>query len=453
MSVETRHPHLTQSRLQEWALIHDAIQGEATIKLAGSRYLPMPSGFAGEHQEAMYDAYKERAEFPEIVAPSLSTMTGIIHEQEIEIELPSRLEYLRERATDQNETLDTFQKRITRHLLGIGRYAVLADAPEGGGDVYLSGFCGDRVINWDDDFFVLDDCGYERQGFTWEQVTKYRVFELDEGRYKVTTYSGQAKSLVPTDMTPTGTGNRALDHVPFYVANSIDPTAEIKPPPMIGVAQSAKAMYQLSADYRHQLFMSGQETLVAINGDAPTSVGAGVVHSMKGSEGVTPDLKYVSPTCNGIAAHKVAIEDRQKQAIAAGARLFQTESTAQESGEARSMRFSAETATLRTVVQSSCAVLERALKSAAIMQGANENDVAVIPPKDLLDRTIEPAAAAALFGIYQGGGMSFETFYENLQRGGIASNERDADAEQNLIDDQEFQPESDALIQPVDNAA
>jgi hypothetical protein len=76
-------------------------------------------------------------------------------------------------------------------------------------------------------------------------------------------------------------GGKKLNEIPLVVAGprylSVD---KIDPPPLFGVAKSALAIYRLDADYRHQLFHSGQETLFVISNDptvVPSVVGSGVV--------------------------------------------------------------------------------------------------------------------------------------------------------------------------------
>ncbi|MQW58122.1 hypothetical protein [Sinorhizobium meliloti] len=86
--------------------------------------------------------------------------------------------------------------------------------------------------------------------------------------------------------------------------------------------------------------MSGQETLVAINGEAPKTVGAGVVHQLMGSDPMTP-----------IQKHEDAIEKQKEAAVMAGAGMFEQEKSTQESGEARRLRFARETANLMSVSQ------------------------------------------------------------------------------------------------------
>ncbi|MGI3168406.1 DUF4055 domain-containing protein [Pseudooceanicola sp. C21-150M6] len=439
MSVETRHPKYTTARIADWQLCADAYQGEGAVKQAGETYLPKPSGYstAGGHSdngEAAYRAYKDRAQFPEIMAITAGAMVGIVHQREITIELPDAMTFLHENADGDRTTLVDFHKEITRNLLISGRYGVLADAPEGGGDPYLAGYSGASVINWDRDFYVLDESGMVRDGFNWTHQSRYRVLSMADGAYTQTIYQDGAEN----DVTPGALGGGSLSRVPFTVASAKDIGPDIETPPLVGVARASKAIYQLSADWRLQLYMSGQETLVAINGDAPKAVGAGVVHEMHGSEQMQPDLKYVSPTCAGIEAHQSAMETNKETAVQSGARLFEQSQQAQESGNARKMRFQSETANLMTVAQVSCSLLERGLRGIAMMLGLNEAEVIVKPPADLLDPTMDAAEVSALWAIVVDGGMSWETFYERLQKGGVMSPERDAEQEYALISGREF---------------
>lgn len=438
-SANNRHPTYTIERQNEWDLCERAYEGETAIKAAGEVHLAMPSGYAGLNDRGAkaYAAYLMRAQFPDIMAPSVGAMVGIVHGTEIQIEMPSALEYLNENADGEGLTLVDMHRRITRGLLVGGRMGVLADAPVGGGDPFLATYPGRTIINWDTDFYVLDESEYVRDGFTWSVVEKFRVLQLDERGYLQTLYRGDAQ----TDITPTRQGGGRLDRVPFAVATAKDVGPRISTPPLIGVARAALAMYQLSADYRLQLFMSGQETMVAINGPAPDVVGAGVVHEMigTGETGERPDLKYVSPSCSGIEAHKEAIDMNRDAAAQAGARLFDQGDRAQESGEARALRYKSETANLQSVAQMSCALLERGLRNIAAMKGLNEADVVVNPPENLLEGAMSPADLSQLWAVVKDRGLSYDTFYSLAQKGGLASPDRTADEEYRLIDRLSFQ--------------
>jgi hypothetical protein len=113
----------------------------------------------------------------------------------------------------------------------------------------------------------------------------------------------------------------------------------------------------------------------------------------------------------------------------AGARLFEQTAAGAESGEAKKLRYASETATLVSIAQNSCLILERALRNAAMLIGAPEDGINVTPPADLMDRTMSPQDFAALFGVYDAGGMSWDTYFANGQRGGIFSPDITAEEE------------------------
>ena len=432
-SVKNYHPAMTVHRRAEWQLMRDCMDGESAVKSRGTLYLPMPSGFKSQPDSgvAMYDAYKTRADVPALLAPSIGAMIGIIHGREIPIEMPDAMNYLWEDADGNGLPLEAFHRRITRELLVIGGYAVLADAPQDGGDPYLVGYARDLVMNWDSDWWVLDETSMARKGFIWEQMERYRMLTLD-GFY--IPYLFDADSETGEEVVVRGRGGSPLPRIPFSIANAMDLSPKVEAPPLIGVANAMRSIYQLSADYRHQLYMSGQETLVAIDGPAPTMVGAGAVHEMRGAVGQTPDLKYVSPSCSGIEAHRAAMAEQREAAVMAGARLFEQTAQGAESGEAKKLRYASETATLVSIAQSSCMLLERSLRNVAMIMGIPEEGITVNAPTDLMDRTMSPQDFAALFGVYKEGGMSWDSFFAAGQTGGIFSSETTAEDEAKLLD-------------------
>src|SRR5690606_36416604 len=104
----TTHPKYDEFALS-WKLMRDAVDGEDTIKKQGEVYLPIKSGTATISDPAIrklaYEAYKLRAEFPELVSPTIRGSVGVILEQEPEIKLPAVLEPLVENATRDGQTL------------------------------------------------------------------------------------------------------------------------------------------------------------------------------------------------------------------------------------------------------------------------------------------------------------------------------------------------------------
>jgi len=439
MSVNLNHPKYDKYK-DEWRLVRDAYEGERQVKDRGIWYLPKPSGFNAmpDGGKDAYNAYRKRAVFPDIFAPAVRGIVGMIHGQEWSIELPAGLEPMRERAASDGQDLQTLARRITSEILISGRVGLLADVPADGGEPYISVYDELSIINWDDDMslFVLDESDYIRNEFRWEWDNRYRALSIRDGIY-VQHLFDDASTPGP-EIQPSARGGASLEQIPFVIAGPKDLTPEIDNPPLMGIARAALAYYRLDADYRHQLYNSGQETLVVINGDAPDYVGSGVAIELHAAEGVTADVKYVGPSGRTISAHKEARQDELARAADAGAQLFAQDGGANESGDARRLRMSSETAKVKTIARSSAAALESALRSAALIAGGNPDDVSVKPPAKILEPVMEGQEVVQFVKAWTEGGFSFQTLIENLQRGQIIPMDRDAEQETRLMDSNEF---------------
>lgn len=448
--VSTKHPDYIDHE-GEWRLMRDTYRGTKAIKGAGEMYLPKPTGFSVQNDGglALYSNYKARAEYPELLPYTLTGMVGVIHRREAQIEMPPSMRYLWEHATLTDLTLEALHRRITSELLQVGRYVLMADAPPQGGSPFISSYVTENLINWDEKglFYVLNDSQLVRNGFEWQEDERYKVLEIQAGEYTVTEYFGkEPRSGDP--LRPRGRANRVISDIPLVIvgAKDLHPVPEV--PPLIGVSRASVAIYRLDADYRHQLFGSAQETLfisgVTEEAQIPTLVGAGVVHGLpQGAE-----AKYVGPSGRTIAAHRTAILDERQNAAQAGARLFDTEPTQRVSGEALKIRDAARNATLATIAMASGAGLEKVLRHVAAFLGEDPTKVIVKPNLEFVDRTLTPDQALNLVKGWQAQAFSRTTLYENLKKGGIASEERSVQEEVALIR-KESSEEEDIKPQPV----
>lgn len=452
MTVEAKHP-VYDEFINIWKMMRDCEAGEEAVKDRGETYLAMPSGFKGQSDGglAMYQAYSLRAEFPDILQPTLAGMVGLIHRIDANVtglEDNKPLSYMWEKCTrDDRLPLEIFHRRITQEILLMARYSVLTDVPSGegpsnweAGNPYFVGYRTEQLINWsefENDMFVLDESRKVRGAgdeFSWIDEKRYRVLRLVDGKYQMQLYTGaemNANKLV--DPITRGSGissDRSLKEIPLVVAGPREiGTRDVDQPPLKGVARASLSIFQLNADYRHQLFMTGQETLF-VSGveDPPRTVGSGVVIGLPENG----KAEYVAPKGTGIEAHRTAMTDARQNAVAAGVRLFDTQAKA-ESGEALRIRSAAQTATLITIAQASAATLEKALRYAAIFVGQDPNEIVVKPNLDFVEQKMNPTDAKALTEVWQSGAISKQTLYENLQRGDIASTERTFEEEQDLI--------------------
>jgi hypothetical protein len=456
--VSEKHPDLAII-LEDWQECRDAVAGATTVKAKATQYLPMPSGFKGSPEpEGMYSAYKMRAQFPDLFSPCIQGMLGIIHQSEAHIEGLEEgkpLANMWEKASPDELTLEALHRKITEEILTTGRVALLADLPPEGGELpWVAMYRAESLINWSEsrNFFVLEEDYRVRTGFSWEGKKRYRILELMDSVYQVQVVDEDGRALNPEDdlteqdveegvataiVVPQVRGGDTLEKIPLVIAGSRDMALEPDQIPLIGVVRAAYAIYRLDADYRHQLFMSGQETLFYIGldkADVPSYVGAGVGVSIP--EG--GDAKYVGPSGSGIAAHKTAIDDERANASEAGSRMFAVgDKKSAESGEALRIRARAGSATLVSVAQTSAAALEQVLRYCAELVGQDPEEIIVKPNLDFLEQDMTADEANKMVELWMNKVIAYETLYDNLQRGGIASEERTAEEEQELVAEEE----------------
>lgn len=436
---EAKHPDY-QVALPDWIAMRDAVLGQTQVKTKGEEYLPMPSGFLAMKDKGVqaYNSYLTRAQFPEYTEPTIRGMLGVICRVPPKIELPASLEYLREASTADRLPLDALHRYLVREVLTTGRIGVLADAAATGGDPYLTTYVAETVINWSGmgDLFVLDETGNVRRDYWWIKQKQWRILELADGGYQQRIF-GDLSSYEGDLAQPNQVGGGRLNEVPFVCIGPLNLTPDLDEIPLLEVARAAFAEYRLDADYRHVMFMSGQETFV-ITGNIeesriPTVLGSGVIVTLP--ENAT--AQYVSP--GGVAANtlRVAIQDERQKAAQAGAKLFESGSHDAESGEALKIRWAAQTATLLSVSMTVAAGLEKALRYCGMFKGMTAEQakaITVTPNTTFIDADMSPSEAQAMIQLWQSGTLSKRTVYEKLAKGGLTNPDRDFDAEQDEID-------------------
>jgi hypothetical protein len=462
MAVDYKHPEFFD-RWDEWVMLRDCARGAREVQqIKRDVYLPQPLGFQSQPDKgkALYDAYLLRAQFPEIVEQTVTGMVGLVHDKDPEIEMPKQMEYIWEKATWDGQPLDVFHRRMTREILLMGRYGVMTDVNPLGGMPYLTGYPAESIINWNRwrSLFVLDETRYVQGMDEFSQIIRpqFRALRyINQAQEDLETPTAFAPRLTgppgysqqvfdynytggdiytPSVVGGTSAAGSPFDQIPFVIAGPRDLDVTPDNSPMIGIARVALALYRLDADYRHQLYMSGQETMVCINvplEQRPKFVGAGVVLCVDAGG----DIKYVGPTGRGIEAHRQAIQDEHSHAVALGAQLLEERKKGGiESAEALGLRLASKSANLKTIALSSSAALERSLRNIAIFMRLDPNAVTVTANTDFAPKEMSPADAVALMKLWIGEAISYDTFYTKMQKGGIANVEREPEVEQAMID-------------------
>ena len=405
-----RHPQY-MDMLQDWQMMLDFYKGSRAVKTAQTRYLPPTATMIADGMDhpsdigsKAYASYLMRAIFPHYVKEAVEKFLGVMFQNEPKITLPAPMEYLMENATPYRESLSAFLRRINAQQLLLGRCGVLVDMPDGenyGASPYLTLYTAPSILNWDDGrhesvrgdnqsrlrFVVLDESGgiSNPQTLAWEFQERYRLLQLNDGIYQ--TGIGNGGLVIDTGelLTPNISG-RSLDEIPFVFCNDKDNLPDCSDPPLLQLAHLCAAIYRGEADYRQNLYMQSQDTLVitgdikntGLSDDMPKSdirVGAGsVIYLSDGSK-----AEYVGVSSSGLSEQRLSIEADKDLAEHLTGSLSSNASSAKESGEALQIRLSEQTAMLRQIAAAGANGLQSSLRQIARWMDLPEDEVKVEP--------------------------------------------------------------------------
>jgi len=413
INLSEKHPSFNE-HLPDWILMRDAYKGERQIKSKGTLYLPATSG---QIQDGMdnpnqpgwkaYNAYVTRARFPGFVRENVQTAIGMMHSMPPKISLPRGLKNI---VSTKGESLPHFLRRINEEQLILGRVGIFADLPSVSKDgiPFLSIYTAERIINWDDgtlqglipqklNFVVLDESDNERNAnsFGWVNKEKYRLLCLGDptkpdqlGVYKFGVFSEKSPSILDSSLVAAQIRGVTLTEIPFVIVNSSDLVAEADDPPFLDLGNLSVSIYRGEADYRQNLFMQGQDTLVIIGGSADvdeqirTGSGARIDVNNGG------DAKYIGVESDGLSEQREALENDRARAGSMGAQATDTVSRERESGTSLNTRIAARTANLNQIAITGAAGLERILKICAVWSGENPEEVRVEPNLEFGDHVL-----------------------------------------------------------------
>jgi hypothetical protein len=454
MQIKQFHPEYSD-KLPQWVTSRDVHEGEEEVKSKGQAYLPATSGMINEGMNSndtglkMYEAYKMRAVFPDYFADAVEMLAGLVHQSEASIELPARMEYLRDNATKHGESLNDILRRITVEQLITGRIGVGADLTSGSESrFYLSLYDAESIINWSCEpledggqlnMVTLDESDEKIQAdFSWTYEEHYLVlrnFAMEEGgtvSYHVGHFQGGNDGYTDAEMMQISYRGKAIDDIPFVFINTKDLLPEVDSVPLYGLGRLCLAIYRGEADYRQSLFMQSQDTLVVKNSSNPdeqVKTGAGAVIHVD-AEG---DAKYIGVSSTGLREQREALQNDRKLAQNKAGQLISTDGGQQESGEALRTRLSAQTASLNQIAMTGAKGVQVILRKIARWMGLDETEVVVSPNMEFADVQITGSELVAFMNARQmGAPLSLRSIHNMMKERSITKMDYDTEMERLL---------------------
>jgi hypothetical protein len=432
MAIDDKHPEYV-AKVGEWIQMDDTYKGERAVKRKRLDYLPPSEAMIQDGMTTPsspgwkdYEAYLTRAYYHDVVRDAVKAMLGIMHMKPAVIKLPKRLAPMVDKATIQGEGLQMLLRRINEAQLVKGRCGLLVDAPTGVDPYqalpYIAFYDPERLINWDAgrrdegrnilDLVVLDESGFQREGFTWVAERKHRILtrgtpeSLESGwvrppldsPYQVCVKVNDMSMPIPDDFIMPSIGGRPMQEIPFVFVGANDLVPEPDEPPLLGLSNLALTIYRGEADYRSTLHYQGQQTLVIIGGNV-----SDVDENQQlriGNKGVIDlriggDAKYIGVSSSGLGEMRQSLKNDDEVAAGFGVQFMDVGSARGASGEALRIRVAARTTTIQQIAVAAGAALEQCLKFAATWVGEDPNEVSVSPQTDFADANVQGASLLA----------------------------------------------------------
>lgn len=443
----------------------DAVKGERQIKSKAVVYLPpIPSmctdtttsngvqtislgtSVSCEGQSA-YNKYLSLSQFYGATGRTIDGLVGLIFSKSAIVTLPKPVEYLESNSNSKGTTLRDFSKKACVEAMESPQSGVLVarpSTPKGASNADIESnnikpkllhYTFESIINWDYDTFnneeklslvVLVEQTTERKWFTIKAVNQYRVLELIGGVYHQSLYN--EKEEIITESQPVIINGNTSDEIPFY---------------FIRVGTEGKAIindlvdvnlhhYKLSADYNSKLYYSSFTIYYETNVQNGASQNMIIGNGIKWNGGLDSSFGILQP--NGDAdSHRLAMEDDEKRMAALGAEQLQQRGSMAESAEAKSLDKVAQNSTTANVAITVSEAITKALTFAAKWQGSEEEVIYQLNT-DYNPTGMDAQTLTSRWAVYLGGGMTYQSFYEGMQKGEVVGVERDWQEEKTIID-------------------
>lgn len=466
MPVNDKHPQVIKKQY-EIRQMRDTLGGPSNVKRANSLYLPIPASMYANadkqpasgisigssddknktdilenapwrHPIPAYQAYLQRARFPDLTALIHRGLVGVATKKDPEIILPASIEYLRENATRDNKGLIELFRMMVSEVLAVGRITLLIDINETLGQCVIVPYQCETFINWktvmisgEEKFSltVMTEAEQDEDEFSHECEQVFRVCRLNaeiDGAV-VQAYNTQTYD---EDGTPEGAvvipllRGKTYPEIPIVVSGVTGTGIKNWTCPLVGVSDIAISIFQKDADMSNSEFITCNPMLVfsGVDGDddeLPDIIGSSVTWSLP-----NPDAKayYVEPESSCLQHISTRIENLFKEAVQYGVSVLGSQSGGGEAADTVKMRQQGNSSNLRTIIQSCAEALKDALEICEKWEANSataSKKVVVNANVELAEMNMTPQEQTALLQSFLNNAISHETYLQRLLDSGV----------------------------------
>lgn len=442
-----------------------AVAGERAVKAERTKFLPplasmccntvinedgsqsiTSAGQLTTEGTAAYNKMLALAYFYGATGRTVDGLTGLIFSKEMIAELPSVVEYLKTNVDSKGNSLRTLAKTAAIESFISPRSGFLVarpSTPEGASKLdeeqlnlrpKILHYQFESIINWDYEvinneeklsLLVLKESVSKRDGFKIESVDQYRVLELIEGIYHQSLYDCDGELI--EEAAPVIINGQQSNEIPFYeISVGTEGKSVIN-----DLVDANFHHYQVFADYACKNHYSSFIIWYETGADSGNNmmIGNGVKWSNPQPEAT---FGVLQPDGNADSL-RLALKDTEERMAALGAEQLKPRVSGAESAEAKSLDQVAQNSTTGNIAITVSEALTKAINFASRWMGGSE-DTEFSLNTDYNPTGMNPMMVTAQLALVQSGEISSQTFYENLQKGEIASSTRTFDEERDLIE-------------------
>ena len=450
MSVTSKHPEYDKN-IVRWEVVRDVINSDV------KKYIKEidPS------DPKRTTRYRDDACFTNFTSRTKNGLVGAVFCKDVQVMLPPSIEYLEDDATGNKMGIVKLSQEVVGEVLQSGRYGLLVDYPasEDGlsaaevSDMNLKArickYKAENIINWQSkltngvyklSLVVLKECysDIDVDGFTWIEVTQYRVLRLIDDVYVQQLYS-EADELIH-EYVPRMYDGSSWDHIPFVFVGAEDNDEAVDASPLYDLAELNIGHLRNSADYEESIHVTGQPTFIIstqmsseeFKNANPNGIQIGARRGHNLGPSGTAMLLQASP--NQLA--DVAMKRKEEQAVMLGARLVM-QAGSNETAEAARIKHSGEHSVLATIVHNVNDAMERCIDwCIAFMSDSVDADMEEVVfeiSDQFFDISLDPNMVMAQLQLYTNGIIAATDIRRTLRKTGtIPADRTDEDIENDV---------------------
>jgi hypothetical protein len=462
MAFEPREEYTAQ--LDDVIKNRDAVAGERRVKSKTTKYLPptpsmcvydieLENGNAqivganvSKQGQSSYQKYLSLAYFYGAAGRTVDGLTGLIFAKKAESELSNSVDYLKDNVDGKGNSIEKQSRKACEDGFITPRSALLVDFPDVGQHVSVAEaeannlrpkilyYPFESILSWHYEvvnnelklsFALLKEEVETRDGFTIERDHQYRVLELVDGVYRVGLYDSAGDPI--SEPVPVMVDGMTSSEIPLYF---IEVGAEGKAL-LSDLVDANFNHYRFFADYAMKEHTSAFPVFYetgAVDDDRNIAVGPGAKWSNPNNGS---SFGVLQSSSDG-GSMRTYLQDMEIRMAALGAEMLKPRVAGAETAESKALDKVAQDSTTASVANAVSDAYEKAVDFAAKWLGDMTENVYRLNT-DYNPGGLSGQELTALFATWQGGGISYETFYENLQRGQVANPERTSEEEQGLI--------------------